>query len=141
MVLLTGEPGIGKSRLLQAVRERVAAEPHLRLPYQCSPYHANSAFYPIMAQLERAARFEPGDPPAQKLDKLEALLAQGTARVAEVAPLLAALLSLPTGDRYPPLIPQSRTPKGADDRGAGRPGGRAVPPLARAVSRRGCPLV
>jgi TOMM system kinase/cyclase fusion protein len=103
VVLLTGEPGIGKSRLLHAVRERVAAEPHLRLVYQCSPYHANSAFYPVMAQLERAARFEPSDPAAQKLDKLEALLVQGTARVAEVAPLVAALLSIPTGDRYRPF--------------------------------------
>jgi hypothetical protein len=73
VVLLTGEPGIGKSRLIRAVRERVAAEPHLRLSYQCSPYHANSAFYPLLAHLERAAHFEPGDPPAQKLDKLEAL--------------------------------------------------------------------
>jgi class 3 adenylate cyclase len=103
VVLLAGEPGIGKSRLLQAVRDRVAAEPHFRLLYQCSPYHANSAFYPVMAQLERAAHFEPGDPPAQKLDKLEALLVQGTTRVAEVAPLVAALLSIPTGNRYPPL--------------------------------------
>jgi TOMM system kinase/cyclase fusion protein len=103
VVLLTGEPGIGKSRLLQAVRERVAAEPHIRLAYQCSPYHANSAFYPVMAQLEHAAHFEPGDPPAQKLDKLEALLAQGTTQMATVAPLVAALWSLTTGDRYPPL--------------------------------------
>jgi predicted ATPase len=103
VVLLAGEPGIGKSRLLEAARERVAAEPYVQLSYQCSPYHANSAFYPIMAQLERAARFEPGDTPIQKLDKLEVLLTQGIARVAEVAPLFAALLSLPTGDRYPPL--------------------------------------
>jgi class 3 adenylate cyclase len=99
VILLTGEPGIGKSRLLQAVRERVATEPYIRLSYQCSPYHANSAFYHITAQLEREVRFEPGDPPARKLDKLAALLAQGTTRVAEVAPLLAALLALPTGDR------------------------------------------
>jgi class 3 adenylate cyclase/tetratricopeptide (TPR) repeat protein len=103
VVLLTGEPGIGKSRLLEAVREQVAAEPHVQLLYQCSPYATHTAFSPITAQLERVAHFAPGDPPAHKLDKLEALLAQSTLRVAEVSPLLAALLSLPTGDRYPPL--------------------------------------
>ena len=103
VVLLAGEPGIGKSRLLDAVRPQVAAEPHLRLQYQCSPYANHTAFYPIMMQLARAAHFEPGDTPAQWLDKLEALLAQTTTRGAEVAPLVAALLSLPTGDRYPPL--------------------------------------
>jgi class 3 adenylate cyclase len=103
VVLLTGEPGIGKSRLLEAVRARVAAEPHIWLLYQCSPYHINSAFYPIIVHLERAAHFAPDDTPAQKLDKVEALLGKAGARVAEVAPLLAALLSLPTGDRYPPL--------------------------------------
>jgi class 3 adenylate cyclase/tetratricopeptide (TPR) repeat protein len=103
VVLLTGEPGIGKSRLLEAVRKRLSTEPHLRLPYQGSPYHTNSAFYPIIVQLARAAGFEPGDPPTQKLDKLEALLTQAGTRGADVAPLLAALLSLPAGDRYPPL--------------------------------------
>jgi predicted ATPase/class 3 adenylate cyclase len=103
VVLLAGEPGIGKSRLLEAVRARVEVEPHLRLQYQCSPYYRHTAFYPLTAQIERAARFAPGDTPAQRLDKLEALLAQATPRVAEVAPLLAALLSIPVGDRYPPL--------------------------------------
>jgi class 3 adenylate cyclase/predicted ATPase len=103
VVLLAGEAGIGKSRLLQTVRERLATEPHIQLQYQCSPYHTNSAFYPIIVQLQRAARFEPGDSPAQKHEKLETLLAQATARVADVAPLFAALLSIPTGDRYPPL--------------------------------------
>jgi class 3 adenylate cyclase/tetratricopeptide (TPR) repeat protein len=103
VVLLVGEPGIGKSRLLQTVRERIAEEAHIRLQYQCSPYYRHTAFYPLTAQLARAARFAPGDTPAQQLDKLEALLAQATAGVAEVAPLVAALLSIPAGDRYPPL--------------------------------------
>src|SRR5262245_39783520 len=103
VVLLVGEPGIGKSRLTQTLHERMADEPHLRVPYQCLPYYTNSAFFPILRHLERAARFLREDTPAQKLDKLEALLASGPAPVPEVAPLLAALLALPTGDRYPPL--------------------------------------
>jgi predicted ATPase len=101
--LLTGEPGIGKSRLMQTFYERMAADPHIQLRYQCSPYYRNSAFYPIMAQLERAARLARDEPPAQKLAKLEHLLAQATERVTEVVPLIAALLSIPLGDRYPPL--------------------------------------
>jgi class 3 adenylate cyclase/predicted ATPase len=103
VVLLAGEPGIGKSRIIQAVREHVAEEPHIHLRYQCSPYYRHSAFYPVIAQLERAARFVQDDTPAQKLDKLESILAQSTERVDEVAPFLAALLSIPAGDRYPPL--------------------------------------
>jgi class 3 adenylate cyclase/predicted ATPase len=101
--LLAGEPGIGKSRLIQTVLERVTVEPHIQLRYQCSPYYSNSAFYPIIVQLERAARFVRDDPPAQKLAKLEDLLAQATERMTDVAPLVAALLSIPTGDHYPPL--------------------------------------
>jgi predicted ATPase/class 3 adenylate cyclase len=103
VVLLAGEPGIGKSRLIQTFHERVTEEPHIWLRYQCSPYYRNSAFYPIMVQLERAARFVRDEPPAQKLAKLEHLLAQATERVPDVAPLVAALLSIPTGDCYPPL--------------------------------------
>jgi class 3 adenylate cyclase/tetratricopeptide (TPR) repeat protein len=103
VILLAGEAGIGKSRLTEALRERMAAEPHIRLHYQCSPYATNSAFAPIVGQLERAARFARDDTSDQKLAKLEALLAQATAQVPEVAPLFAALLSIPTGDLYPPL--------------------------------------
>jgi predicted ATPase len=101
-VLLSGEPGIGKSRITQELRERVAKEPHTRLRYQCSPYHSNSAFHPIIAQLERAAGFARDDAPETKLDKLEAVLGQATDSVAVVAPLIAAMLSLPI-ERYPPL--------------------------------------
>jgi class 3 adenylate cyclase/predicted ATPase len=103
VVLLEGEPGIGKSRLTQAVHERMAKEPHIWLRYQCLPYYRHSAFYPFMVQIEWAARFARDDTPEQKLDKLEALLAQSTDVVADVVPLFAALLSIPTGDRYPPL--------------------------------------
>jgi class 3 adenylate cyclase/tetratricopeptide (TPR) repeat protein len=102
VVLLSGEPGIGKSRVTQVLRERLEGEPHVRLRYQCSPFYTNSAFYPIIGQLERAAGFARDDTAETKLDKLETLLAQGTEDVAKVAPLLASLLSLPV-DRYPPL--------------------------------------
>lgn len=103
VVLLSGEPGVGKSRLAHALLERLASEQHTRLRYYCSPYHVNSAFHPIIEQLERAAAFEPDDRPEQRLDKLEALLSQATNEVAAVAPLFAALLSIPTGSRYAAL--------------------------------------
>jgi class 3 adenylate cyclase/predicted ATPase len=103
IVLISGEPGIGKSRIATALSERIAAGSHTRLHYQCSPYHANSTLYPVIAQLERVAQIKPDDPPWQKLDKLEASLAMATSRVQAVAPLIAALLSIPFGERYPPL--------------------------------------
>jgi predicted ATPase/ABC-type transport system involved in cytochrome c biogenesis ATPase subunit len=103
IVLISGEPGIGKSRLAAALAERIASQPHTRLRYQCSPYHTNSALRPFIAQLERAAGFKADDTPEQRLDKLEALLAMGASRVQAVAPLFAALLSIPLGERYPSL--------------------------------------
>jgi len=103
IVLISGEAGIGKSRLAAALAERVAGEPHTRLRYQCSPYHTNSALRPFIAQLERAAGFKTDDTSEQRLDKLEAVLAMGASQVQTVAPLFAALLSLPFGGRYPPL--------------------------------------
>jgi class 3 adenylate cyclase/predicted ATPase/ABC-type transport system involved in cytochrome c biogenesis ATPase subunit len=103
IVLISGEPGIGKSRLVAALAERIAGEPHTRLRYQCSPYHTNSALRPFIAQLERAAGFKADDTSEQRLDKLEALLAMGASQVQAVAPLFAALLSIPFGERYPPL--------------------------------------
>ena len=103
VVLISGEPGIGKSRLAAALEEAIADEPHVNLRYQCSPYHTNSALYPFIAQLERAAGFKADDTPEQRLDKLEALLAITTSRIQDTAPLFAALLSIPFGDRYPQL--------------------------------------
>jgi class 3 adenylate cyclase/tetratricopeptide (TPR) repeat protein len=103
IVLISGEAGIGKSHLAAALAERIAGEPHMRLRYQCSSYHTNSALRPFIAQLERAAGFKADDTSEQRLDKLEAVLSMGASRVQTVTPLFAALLSIPFGDRYPPL--------------------------------------
>jgi AAA ATPase domain/Adenylate and Guanylate cyclase catalytic domain len=103
VVLISGEPGIGKSRIAQTVLERLSGESHARMRYFCSPHHQDSSVYPTIAQLERAAGFRREDPVEQRLDKLEAVLAQGAKNVREVAPLFAELLSIPTAGRYPPL--------------------------------------
>jgi class 3 adenylate cyclase/pimeloyl-ACP methyl ester carboxylesterase len=103
VVLLSGEPGIGKSRIIREVRERLAGEVHLRLSYQCSPHHDTSPLFPVIEQLERAAGFERDDTAGTKLDKLESLLARGADKLGEAMPLVAALLSVPVGERYPSL--------------------------------------
>jgi predicted ATPase len=112
-VLISGEPGIGKSRLIQAMQERLRDEPHTRLHFSCSPLHQDSALYPATVQLERAAGFRREDTPEQRLGKLEAVLAQATNDLDEATPLIANLLSIPTGERYPPLTlpPQKRKEK------------------------------
>lgn len=103
VVLLSGEAGIGKSRIARMLRDRVASEDHVRLRYQCSPYHTNSALHPIIEQLERAAGFVRDDSFDIRLNKLQSLLSQATIDSAQFVPLLAALLSIPTGDRFAPL--------------------------------------
>jgi class 3 adenylate cyclase/energy-coupling factor transporter ATP-binding protein EcfA2 len=112
VVLLSGEAGIGKSRLSAALTEALAAEPHTRLRYFCSPQHTDSAFYPIIGQLERAAGFAHGDTPQTKLNKLDALLGQ-TSTSSQDAALLAEMLSLPNDGRYPLLeaTPEQRRQK------------------------------
>ena len=112
VVLLSGEPGIGKSRLTAALMERLAPEPHTRLRYFCSPQHTDSALYPIISQMERAAGFAHEDTPQQRLDKLDALLVQ-TFTPQQHAVLLAEMLSIPNDGRYPTLelTPQQRRQK------------------------------
>jgi predicted ATPase/class 3 adenylate cyclase len=100
IVLISGEAGIGKSRLSAWLAEQVTDTPHTRLRYQCSPYHRDSALYPFVQQLERAAGVAPLESPEAKLQKLEKVLALSTDRVTEVAPLFAAMLSIPPGARY-----------------------------------------
>jgi class 3 adenylate cyclase/predicted ATPase len=100
VVLLSGEGGIGKSRLTAALLERLAGEPHTRLRYFCSPQHTDSALYPIISQMERAAEFALGDAARVKLDKLDALLTQTSTSTQDVG-LFADMLSLPKDGRYP----------------------------------------
>ena len=102
VVLLSGEPGIGKSRLTAALLERLAGEPHMRLRYFCSPQHTDSAFYPIISQTERAAGLAHDDTKQSKLDKLDAVLAQTSTPIQDAA-LFAEMLSLPNDGRYPAL--------------------------------------
>jgi class 3 adenylate cyclase/predicted ATPase len=112
VALISGEAGIGKSRLTAALLESLAPEPHTRLRYFCSPQHTNSAFYPIIGQMERAAGLLHNDTPQQKLDKLDALLAQTSTSVPDAA-LIAEMLSLQNDGRYPALklTPRQRRQK------------------------------
>jgi class 3 adenylate cyclase/tetratricopeptide (TPR) repeat protein len=103
VVLISGEPGIGKSRIAQTLLERLSSEPLTRLRYFCSPHHQDSALYPVIRQLERAAGFRREDSVDQRLNKLEAALGQAINDLTEAVPLAAALLSIPMGDRYPRL--------------------------------------
>ena len=115
VVLLSGEAGIGKSRLTAALLERLASEPHTRLRYFCSPQHTDSAFYPIISQTERAAGLAHDDTPQAKLDKLDGVLAQTSTPIQDAA-LIAEMLSLPNDGRYSALdlAPQQRRQRTMD---------------------------
>jgi predicted ATPase len=113
VVLLSGEPGIGKSRLVQTLKEHVSAEGAARIEFRCSPYHQNSALYPIIEHLQRLLQFAQDEAPQAKLAKLQQALAQYRFPQAETLPLLAALLSLPHPADAPPitLSPQKQKQK------------------------------
>ena len=112
VALLSGEAGIGKSRLTAALLERLVAEPHTRLRYFCSPQHTDSALYPVIRQMERAAGFADGDSAQAKLGKLDVMLTQSHTP-SQDAVLLSEMLSLPNDGRYPTLelTPQQRRQK------------------------------
>ncbi|MCA1444788.1 AAA family ATPase, partial [Ensifer sp. IC4062] len=109
-VMLSGEAGIGKSRLIAALEERLDKEPHARLRYFCSPYHVNSALYPVIRQVERAAGLMRSDSDSKKLDKLAALMLQWASDAPDAVPLLASLLSIDATGRYAStkLTPQAQ---------------------------------
>ena len=103
VALLCGEAGIGKSRMCETLLDQIAGDAPVTIRLQCSPYHTNSPFYPVITQHEHAARFKRLDPPEVKLVKLEALLSKAGQEIVADAPLYAALLSIPTNGRYPAL--------------------------------------
>ena len=103
VALLSGEAGIGKSRILAVVRERIGADRLAVLRYQCSPHHINDAFYPVIGQIWRGAGFVSGEPTAVRLRKLETMIAHARLDLSEIVPYLASLLAIPTNGRYPAL--------------------------------------
>jgi len=110
IVLLAGEAGIGKSRIVETFLQMISGTSQLILRYQCSPYHVDSALYPITTELEHAAHVVSNDAPSVRLEKIESLLKQEGLNLDETLPVLAALLSIGPSDRYPPpdVDPQRR---------------------------------
>jgi predicted ATPase len=102
-VTLSGEAGIGKSRLVQELKEQVVREGYRQIEFRCSPYHQNSALYPVIEHLEKVLKSASEDTPAAKLEKLQRTLSSYRFPQADTVPLLAALLSLPHPEDYPPI--------------------------------------
>ncbi|HZV06605.1 MAG TPA: adenylate/guanylate cyclase domain-containing protein [Gemmataceae bacterium] len=103
VALLSGEAGIGKSRILTSLLERLADEPHLAIRYQCSPHHVNDAFHPFVSQILRAAEFAAEEAPKAKLEKLEAMARRSRLELTEIVPFVASLCSIPFEGHYPPI--------------------------------------
>jgi class 3 adenylate cyclase/predicted ATPase len=103
VVLISGEPGIGKSRIIEVLEERLGTQTYSHLRFQCSPYHSNSALYPVIEQLVRSAGILPQDSPVEQLDKLETLVAEFGSSNSSTVPLIAPLLAISVGDRYPAI--------------------------------------
>ena len=139
LVLLSGEPGIGKSRLIAALYERLRCEPHDNLRYFCSPHHQDSALYPVIARWEQDLKFARGDTSHERLQKLEAALIPVGTSPEEVV-LIADLLSVPVDDRYPRLDLKSPAQEGEDLRGDAARADESCSPAACAHAVRGCPL-
>ena len=138
VVFISGEPGIGKSALVDTLRRAVRAEGLTRITFRCSPYHTNSALYPVIEHWKRLAGWQPEDDGAARLAKLESALAPYRLPREEAVPLFASLLSLPLGDGYPKLESDAGTTQGAD-RGRARrdvPGGSRAATAARGLGRR-----
>src|SRR5208337_5146130 len=136
VVLLFGEAGIGKSRLSAALLERLTGELHVRLRYFCSPQHTDSALYPIIGHMARAAGLAREDDARTRLDKLDALLAKSATSRADAA-LLAEMLSLPNDGRHPALGLTPAAAPAKNDRGVDRPDRRDLAPVSGADDRRG----
>lgn len=100
LTIITGDAGIGKSRIIRALQDALAPDRPARINYQCSPYHSDSALYPVIQHLARVARFEPADTPDQRLDRLEALLSEFGARSGLDTALIAVLLGIDGAHRY-----------------------------------------
>lgn len=103
VVLVSGEAGIGKSRILLDLEQAIGGDPHAIVRFQCAPYHQNSAFWPVVEHLRRTAAFRPDDSDEQRLDRLVTLLEEVFPSLHDRLPVFAALLSVPTGDGAPPL--------------------------------------
>ena len=110
-VSVSGEAGIGKSRLVEELREHVDKTGGIRIAYRCSPYHQNSALYPVIAHVERVLGFASDDTPGSKLEKLQSTLSSYRFPQAGTVPLLATLLSLPHPEGYPPLTASAQKQK------------------------------